>query len=249
VTTPPKEPKKRERAPLSEEAFFLFRRYPLDATLNSKCEAGALIAVMSAGFFRSFGSATPDIMVRRSPKHLSLRRRNQTLPKADTERQYGRHANAKIYFRMRQNGHGDQSLSDLMRADSREILRAAALDVITPCLAPRCSSGCATTNAARAAFLSPAASAVSTAFTALRMRLARTRLTAVRRVVCRILFSADLWVAMAGLRFHLSCELDCREAALIAAARATRQGARGSGVQRLRKFGLRFSTNANIPSF
>ncbi|HYL31955.1 MAG TPA: hypothetical protein VEU53_02250, partial [Stellaceae bacterium] len=60
----PQGTKKRERAPLSEEAFFLFRRYPLDATLNSKCEAGALIAVMSAGLFRSSGSATPDIMVR-----------------------------------------------------------------------------------------------------------------------------------------------------------------------------------------
>lgn len=246
---PPRNLKKPKQTPLSEEPLFLFRRYALAEALNSKYEADELIAAMSPGFFRSFGSATPDIMVRWSPNTLSLRPRNQTLPKADTERQYGRHANAKNYFRMRQNGHDDQPLSDLMRAERRDILRAAALDVITPYLAPRCSSGCAKTNAARAAFLSPATIAASTAFTALRIRLARMRLTAVRRVVCRILFSADLWVAIADLCFRSTSEPDCREAALIAVARAMRQGACDDGVQRLRKFGLRFSTNANMPSF
>jgi len=62
------------------------------------------------------------------------------------------------------------------------------------------------------------------------MRLARTRLTAVRRVVCRILFSADLWVAIADLCFRSLCEPDCKEAALIAAAQAMRQGVRGGDV-------------------
>jgi hypothetical protein len=78
-----------------------------------------------------------------------------------------------------------------MRAESRDNLRATVFRCSTPLSAPLCSSGCATAKAARAYPLSRAAMAVSTFLTKVRMRLKRERLTAVRRAVWRMRFSAE----------------------------------------------------------
>jgi hypothetical protein len=83
-----------------------------------------------------------------------------------------------------------------MRAASRDNFRETVFLWSTPLVIARCSSGCASRNADCAAVLSPVAIAVSTFLTKVRTRLVRARLIAVRLAVCRMRFSADLWLAM-----------------------------------------------------
>src|SRR4051812_26048076 len=83
-----------------------------------------------------------------------------------------------------------------MRADNRLILRDAVPSLTTPLLTPCISSGWASLSAVIAAFRLPEAMAASTFFSEARMTLLRLRFTSVRVVVCRMRFSADLWLAM-----------------------------------------------------
>src|SRR5205814_9929920 len=80
----------------------------------------------------------------------------------------------------------------LMRALRRDTRRAAAFLAITRLAPLRWMSGCAARNAATAAFLSPVAIASSTFLIEPRTRLRRLPFTAVRRLVWRARFSADL---------------------------------------------------------
>jgi hypothetical protein len=97
--------------------------------------------------------------------------------------------------------HATQAVgSALMRADSRESLRAAVLRWITPLEAARCISGCAARNASAAAARSPPAIAASTFLTNVRTRDLRVRLRSVRRSVWRIRFRADALLAMGSLQ-------------------------------------------------
>src|SRR5260370_31548934 len=73
--------------------------------------------------------------------------------------------------------------SALILVLKRDSLRAAVFLWTTPLPTLRCSSGCASAKAARAASLSPLSIAVSTFFMKVRRRDTRARLTAVRRSV------------------------------------------------------------------
>ena len=73
--------------------------------------------------------------------------------------------------------------SALIRAARRDSLRETVFLWRTPLVLARCSSGCASWNAVRAASLSPVAIAVSTFLTNVRTRLVRARLIAVRLAV------------------------------------------------------------------
>ena len=84
----------------------------------------------------------------------------------------------------------------LMRAARRDNLRDTVFLWRTPLVIARCSSGCAKRRAEVAVSLSPVAIAASTFLTKVRTRLTRARLMAVRLAVCRIRFSADLWLAI-----------------------------------------------------
>src|SRR5277367_2252451 len=86
--------------------------------------------------------------------------------------------------------------SALMRADSRDSLRAIVLACTTPLLAARCISGCASRSAACAAALSPPAMVVSTFLMKVRMRDFRAWLRRVRVLVWRMRLRAEAVLAM-----------------------------------------------------
>src|SRR5690606_21461301 len=90
------------------------------------------------------------------------------------------------------DGAAHQEAMALTRAFRRDSLREAVRFFTTPLLTLRSSSGCAALRAACAAVLSPVAIATSTFFTELRTLLRRERFTAVRFLVWRARFSADL---------------------------------------------------------
>ena len=86
------------------------------------------------------------------------------------------------------------------RADKREILRDTVFLCKTPRETPRCISGCARRRASRALAASPAAIAISTFFTNVRMRRIRAPLIIARFALRIILFLEDLWLAIAFTR-------------------------------------------------
>ena len=90
------------------------------------------------------------------------------------------------------------------RADSREIFRDTVFLCKTPRETPRCISGCAWRRASRALSKSPAAIAVSTFFTNVRIRPIRAPLIIARLALRMIRFFEDLWFAIAFLRSFTS---------------------------------------------
>ena len=86
------------------------------------------------------------------------------------------------------------------RAERREILRETVFLCKMPFETPRCISGCAWRRASRALSESPAAIAVSTFFTNVRIRPMRALLIDARLALRMIRFLEDLWFAIAFTR-------------------------------------------------
>jgi hypothetical protein len=82
------------------------------------------------------------------------------------------------------------------RAESRETVRDAVLRWMIPVCAARTMTGSAVFSASRAFLASPPAIASSTLRTIERMRVRRLRLIAVRRVIFRVAFFAEVVLAM-----------------------------------------------------
>jgi len=130
------------------------------------------------------------------------RQESQKSPKEKTQYHFG--SGLMCFFL---NGGGDSPLKDrsayavraLTRADRREILRDTVFLCKTPRETPRCISGCAWRSASRALSTSPAAIAVSTFFTNVRIRPIRAPLIIARLALRIIRFLEDLWFAM-GVR-------------------------------------------------
>src|SRR5262249_37090616 len=80
--------------------------------------------------------------------------------------------------------------------ESRESLRATVFGCVTPFVAARWISGCASRNADVAASLLPPAIAASTFLRKVRMRDLRDALRAVRVLVCRMRLRAEAVLAM-----------------------------------------------------
>src|SRR4051812_36003814 len=83
-----------------------------------------------------------------------------------------------------------------MRLARRDTFRDAEFLCTMPFWAARISSGCAARSASAAAPRSPDAIASSTLRTKVRMRLRRPRFTMVRVAILRVIFLADLVLAM-----------------------------------------------------